>query len=157
MKARGFSLIESLVGLVLLSLGLLGAWAMLLTALHSHGDALRRSVASQLLRDMADRIRANPAARALYDTRAAAPVVVECDLAAPCDPAQVAAADRAHFTAAALARFPADGLSTRIEYAPAIGPTDTDRYQLALAWRGPRDAEPVNVVTLVLLAQPVAG
>ena len=130
---------------------------MLLTALHGHGDALRRATASQLLCDMADRIRANPSARELYDTRAVAPAVADCELAAPCDPAQVAAADRAHFTAAALARFPADGLSTRIEYAPAIGPADTDRYQLSLAWRGPRDAEPVNVVTLVLLAQPVAG
>jgi type IV pilus modification protein PilV len=157
MKARGFSLVESLVGLVLLSLGLLGAWAMLLTALHSHGEALRRATASQLLRDMADRIRANPTARVLYDTRAAAPAVVDCELAAPCDPAQIAAADRAHFTAAALSRFPADGLTSRIEYEPATGPTDTDRYQLALVWRGPRDPGPINVVTLVLLARPVAG
>jgi len=157
MKARGFALVESLVGLVLLSLGLLGAWAMLLAALRSHGDALHRSAATQLLLDMADRIRANPAAGALYDTRAAAPPAADCALAPPCDPAQVAAADRAHFAAAAARQLPSEGLSIRIEYAPATGPADTDRYQLMLGWRGPRDTGPGHVVTFVLLAQPVAG
>ena len=157
MKARGFTLVESLIGIVILSLGLLGAWAMLLSALRSHGDALYRSAATHLLRDMADRIRANPAAGALYDTRHERPAPSSCEDATACDAAQTAAADIAWFTATAGAAFPAAGLSTNIAYAPAIGPASTDRYSLLVSWRGPRDAESGNVVALEVLAQPVAG
>jgi type IV pilus modification protein PilV len=157
MKARGFTLVESMIGLVILSLGLLGAWAMLLSALRSHGDALYRTAATHLLRDMADRIRANPDAGALYDTRNERPATPACDDATPCDAAQTAAADIAWFTATASAAFPAEGLSTTIEYEPAIGPASTDRYSLFMNWRGPRDTESGNAVALQVLAQPVAG
>jgi len=73
-RARGFSMLEVLMALAVLSVGLLGAAAMLLDSLRVHGSALHRLGATQLARDMADRIRANPRARALYDTRSAAPV-----------------------------------------------------------------------------------
>jgi type IV pilus modification protein PilV len=156
MKARGFTLIESLIGLVLLSLGMLGAWAMLLSSLRSHGDALYRAAATHLLRDMGDRILANPAGGALYDTRHPAPAVEQCAIEAPCDVAQQAAADLAHFASRARALFPT-GASARIEYEPAIGPAATDRFHLVLAWSSPRDAGIGNAVALALLAQPVAG
>ena len=156
-RAQGFTLVESLISLVLLSLGLLGAWAMLLGALQSHGDARYRASATHLLRDMADRIRANPAARDRYDTRAVTSAEQACLPATPCEPAQIAAADLAYFSAAARALLPVGALITRIEYEPAIGPAAVDRYALAVEWRGPRDAEASNVVTLHLLATPVAG
>jgi len=157
MKARGFTLVESLVGLALLSLGLLGAWAMLLGALRSHGDALQRAAASQLLREMSERIRANPLAGPLYDTRHQAAASEDCPPGASCDPAQVAAADLAYFANRARAQFPTAGLETRVEYEPAIGPAATDRFHLVLTWRGPRDGDTGSVLALVLLAQPVAG
>jgi len=156
MKARGFSLVESLIGLVLLSMGLLGAWAVLLASLRSHGDALYRSSATTLLRDMADRIRANPTAGELYDTRREPVDAIPCDDSA-CDPAQIAAADLAWFSASASARFPGPGLSIRIEFEPAIGPASTDRYHLVLNWRGPHDGESGNAVVMQVLAPPVAG
>jgi type IV pilus assembly protein PilV len=158
MRSRGFSLVESLVGLVLLSLGLLGAWGLLLSALRSHGDALYRTAATHLLRDMADRIRANPTARALYDTRGAGVAPPgDCPRDLPCDPAQLAAADLAHFASRARALFPVAGSSTRIEFEPAIGPAATDRYLLVVTWRSPRDDDTGNALALELLAQPVAG
>jgi type IV pilus modification protein PilV len=155
LKARGFTLVESLVGLVLLSMGLLGAWAVLLSGLRSHGDALYRTTATSLLRDMGDRIRANPAAGALYDTRLEPVAAIPCESA--CDPAQTAATDLAWLSASANARLPAQALAVRIEFEPAIGPAATDRYYLALSWRGPRDADAGQVVALQVLAQPVAG
>lgn len=157
MKNRGFSLVESLVGLVVLSLGLLGAWAMLLSSLRSHGDALHRAAATNLLRDMGDRIRANPAAGVLYDTGHEPPGVEACAGDTRCDVAQTAAADLAHFALRASILFPAPGLSTRIEYEPATGPATTDRFHLVLEWKGPRDTGIGNAVALELLAQPVAG
>jgi prepilin-type N-terminal cleavage/methylation domain-containing protein len=60
LKVRGFTLMESLIALLLLSMGLLGGGALLLEGLRAHGDALRRMAATRLVQDMADRIRANP-------------------------------------------------------------------------------------------------
>ena len=57
--------------------------------------------AAQLLRDIADRIRANPRAGAAYDSREVAPLAAPCDLAAPCAASELAAADLAHFIDAA--------------------------------------------------------
>ncbi|HWN46655.1 MAG TPA: type IV pilus modification protein PilV, partial [Steroidobacteraceae bacterium] len=62
--ARGFSMLEVLLALAVMSLGLLGAAAMLLDSVRIHGGALRRIAATQLARDMAERILANPRARA---------------------------------------------------------------------------------------------
>jgi len=56
---RGFSLVEAMIALLLLSLGLLGAWSVLLASLQSHADALREASAQRLVQDMAERICAN--------------------------------------------------------------------------------------------------
>src|SRR3954465_12948822 len=100
-RVRGFTLLESIIALLLLSLGLLGAWAVLLASLQSHADALCQVYATLLVRDMADRIRANPAAGHLYDSAGASPAGAACDTAAPCDAAQLAAADLLAFADAA--------------------------------------------------------
>ena len=105
LRARGFSMLEVLLALAVMSVGLLGAAAMLLDSLRTHGGALRRIAATQLARDMADRIRANPRARAFYDSRSALPVVMDCAGPSGCDAMQLAALDRAHFASAARALF----------------------------------------------------
>lgn len=155
-RQRGFTLVEALISMVLLSVGLLGASAMLLGSLQSHADALRELSASRLLRDMADRIRANPRAGAGYDTREAAPLMGTCALASPCAARELAAADLAHFFVTAHALLPGMETVAAIQFEPAIGPAAADRYAITLSWRGPRDDEP-RVVTMSLLAPPVAG
>jgi len=151
-REHGFSLVETLVALVVLSLGLLGAWALLLSSLQGHAEARRYATATRLVRDMADRIRANPLARAYYSTERGAARAFDCDAAQPCDSAQRASADLAHFIGATRDLLP--GSSAAIDYEPAIGPAATDRYAIMLRWRGSRDAVEV---TLHMLAAPVAG
>ena len=156
-RARGFTLVESLIALLLLSLGLLGAGVMLLEALRAHADAIREMAATRLVRDMAERIRANPRARASYDTRDGI-TDAGCDVSEPCPPEQRAGADLAYFTAAAGATFAGADTVFSIEFEPAIGTAAPDRYRISLRWRGPRDGEDVrHAVTLFLLAWPVAG
>lgn len=58
--ARGFSLIETLVALVVLSIGLLGIAALHVDSVRNGQSALQRTRAVNLAADMADRIRANP-------------------------------------------------------------------------------------------------
>ncbi len=58
-SADGFSLIEVLVALVVLSVGLLGLAALQSTAVEFNHDAYLRSQATILAYDIADRMRAN--------------------------------------------------------------------------------------------------
>jgi type IV pilus assembly protein PilV len=157
-RARGFTLVESLIALLLLSVGLLGAGMLLLGGLRSHAEALRHMSALNLVRDLADRIRANPRARTYYDTRDATPDAQACDPALPCEPAQRASSDLAHFMNSARRLLPGGETHALVEFEPAIGPAAPERYAITLSWRGPRDpVDSSNAVTLHLLAQPVAG
>jgi type IV pilus assembly protein PilV len=58
-RHRGFTLVEALVALVVLSIGLLGVAALQLTALRNNSSASFRSQATYLAYDIADRMRAN--------------------------------------------------------------------------------------------------
>jgi type IV pilus assembly protein PilV len=69
----GFSLIEVLVALVVLSVGLLGLAALQSTAAQFNAGAYTRSQATILAYDMADRIRANRAAALAGDYTSAYP------------------------------------------------------------------------------------
>jgi type IV pilus modification protein PilV len=152
MRSRGFSLIEILIAIVVLSSGMLGAAAMLLASLQGQAQSQREIAALNLLRDVADRIRVNRQGRAAYARPAAAP---DCGAQA-CNAEQLAAADRAYFASAARALF-SDDIIASIEFAPATGPSSPDHYVLTL---GPARASPggPGVVSLqVLLRAPVAG
>lgn len=58
-REKGITMIEILVTLVIVSIGLLGAAAMVINGLESNRNAYLRTQASILAYDMADRIRAN--------------------------------------------------------------------------------------------------
>jgi type IV pilus assembly protein PilV len=59
LKQNGFSLVEVLVSIFVLALGVIGAAAMQLTALHYSQQSAFQSAATQLASDMADRMRVN--------------------------------------------------------------------------------------------------
>lgn len=65
-RARGFSLIETLVAMVVLATGMLGIAALYVESLRAGRSAHSRTLAINLAADMADRIRANRAGRAFY-------------------------------------------------------------------------------------------
>src|SRR5690606_4185857 len=91
--ARGFSLLEAMIALVVLSVGMIG-----IAALHGHSLSAARSAhlrtqAVNLVSDMADRIRVNPLGGAAYGGPAANQ---QCDPesgGAYCTPEQMAAHD----------------------------------------------------------------
>jgi type IV pilus assembly protein PilV len=62
----GFTLVEALIAVLVLSIGLLGVAGLQLSSLRGNSDAARRSQATFLAYDIADRMRANRA-RALAD------------------------------------------------------------------------------------------
>jgi type IV pilus assembly protein PilV len=89
-RANGFTLIESLVALLVLSIGLLGVAAMQLASLQANNGAFQRTQATFLAQEIADRMRANRTAAldedydfALGDAAPVAPATVaEADIVA---------------------------------------------------------------------------
>jgi type IV pilus assembly protein PilV len=80
-RAAGFSLVEALVALVVLSIGMLGIAALHVEGLRSARTALTRTAAVALASDIADRIRANRDAKTEYDV-----IVTSADTDAKCEP-----------------------------------------------------------------------
>jgi type IV pilus assembly protein PilV len=92
--AAGFSLIEALVALVVLSIGMLGIAALYIEGLRASRTALVRTEAVNLADDMADRIRANRDGGDDYAGPAAIAPNANCMAGgAGCDPADMAAHD----------------------------------------------------------------
>jgi type IV pilus assembly protein PilV len=60
MRPRGFTLIEALVALVVLSVGLLGASALLVSGMRQQHQALREQAAFLLVSDAAELLRVHP-------------------------------------------------------------------------------------------------
>jgi type IV pilus assembly protein PilV len=107
--ARGFSLLELLVTLVVLSIGLLGLGLMQTTGLGLTKTAYARTQAMMLASDIADRIRANEAAAANYvgpsatTPSAAAPA---CTAGATCLGPALAASDISDWSNRLLIELP---------------------------------------------------
>jgi type IV pilus assembly protein PilV len=130
-RRRGFTLIESLVALVVLSLGLLGAAHLLTLSLGHQVQAARQLTATALVADMIERIRPDPAALAQTELES--------------------------FTLAARSALALRDPQVTIAFEPAIGPATPDRYRVTLRWHEAPGAD-ADEVTLVLLAQsPMAG
>ncbi|MEN8206691.1 MAG: type IV pilus modification protein PilV [Pseudomonadota bacterium] len=60
-RQQGFTLLEVLIALLILSIGLLGLAALQTTSLRSNQMASMRTTATQMAYDISDRMRANPA------------------------------------------------------------------------------------------------
>lgn len=95
--SRGFTLIEVLITIVVMSFGLLGLAGLQLTSLKNSRGAALRTTAMQHAYDMADRMRANLAAvgTGAYDmsTVSAGTNTATCLTITGCTPAQMAAHD----------------------------------------------------------------
>jgi type IV pilus assembly protein PilV len=98
---RGFTLIESLVALVVLSIGLLGVAALQLASLQANYGSSQRTQATFLAQDIVDRMRVN------RDAAIAGAYDIDFGQAAPTTPANVAEADLARWKARLLATLPA--------------------------------------------------
>ena len=153
-RPRGFTLVEALVALLVLSVGMLGAWELQLSSLRSHNDAIRQAAAQELLRDMAERIRANAPAGSRYASADVSPPATGCTAATPCSSAELAALDVAWFAERAAALFPGQDTATLVEFVPATGPTDADDIVVSLQWRGARERQSA---LLHVPVPPVAG
>lgn len=91
-KSKGFSLVEVLIALVIMSVGMLGIAGLYVHSMQAGRTSMLRHHAVTLAGDIADRIRANPTAGAAYE--AADGVDNDCVAkGVDCDAASMAAHD----------------------------------------------------------------
>lgn len=140
--ARGVTMIEALVALVLLSVGMLGIATLYLTTLHAARSAISRMQAVNLVTDLADRIRANRTAGAAYAGAAANNNCIGSALGAvTCTPAQMAANDLFQWQAMVTANGILTGAPVSLVTFVAGAP---NTYTISLTWTEAREAAPLN-------------
>lgn len=94
-KQQGVSLIESLIALLVISVGLLGIAALQITAMSQNGSALNHSQAVWIAYDFSDRIRANDSQFANYSGIDTSTSYSQDCMTNPCTNAQMLIADAA--------------------------------------------------------------
>ena len=104
--ARGFTLVEALVSLLVLSIGLLGVAALQLSSLRANNSASFRSQATFLAYDIADRMRANRTA-AVTGAAGASAYDIGFGQATAASPATLAEQDLKDWLARIAATLPA--------------------------------------------------
>lgn len=129
---RGFSLIEVLVALIVMSVGMLGIASLYVQSMQAGRTSLFRHNAVTLAGDVADRIRANPTAGAAY----ADPVGADNNCIAQgtnCSAPQMAAQDVLVWQDQANATLPAGQVAVVFDNA-ALPPT----YAITVNWTEPQ-------------------
>ncbi len=93
-KMSGFTLIEIMISIVIISIGMLGLSKMQLTSLRYNQNAYQRSIATQLAYDIGNRMRTNASAvtSGAYNSPSAVQDA-DCLTAAGCTPAEMAGHD----------------------------------------------------------------
>jgi len=137
----GFSLVEVLIALIILSVGMLGIAGLYVQSMQAGRTSMFRHHAVTLAGDIADRIRANPTAAAAYEATAGADnscIAMDVD----CTPAEMAAQDILLWQEQASDTLPAgnvtvvfDGAATPPTYAITVGwsePGETPTYAIII-------------------------
>lgn len=149
---RGFSLVEVLIALVIMSVGMLGIAGLYVTGMQAGRTSMLRHHAVNLAGDVADRIRANPRAVGAYALAAPA-VPASCGAGGvDCSIGDMAGFDIDTWTDQAATTLPA-GLVTIAFAAAAPGVPPT--YTITVSWTEPNPlggVQPSYVISIPVLA-----
>ena len=130
---RGFTLIEVLVALVVMSVGMLGIAGLYVTSMQAGRTSLFHHYAVTLAGDVADRIRANPRAAAAYAGVGANNNCVSGGV--DCTPAEMAANDIFLWDQQAVDTLPTGTVT--VVFDNGVAPPT---YQITIAWVEPGEA-----------------
>lgn len=135
-RQRGFSLVEVLIALVVMSVGMLGIAGLYVQGMQAGRTSMLRHHAVTLAGDIADRIRANPTAAGAYDHRANATGTDNSCVSGgiSCTPAQMAANDIFVWQAQADATLPAGDVD--VTFNAALGGVP-NTYVILVTWTEP--------------------
>lgn len=146
---QGFTLVEALVALVVLSIGMLGIAALYVESLRAGRTALTRSQAVNLASDMADRIRANRLGGTAYgkasdDAGSADANCEEGGASASCTPAIMADHDKALWTTDLERSLPGGTATINVD-----DTTNPFTYTITVSWVEVGQDDPVNYIVRI--------
>lgn len=161
---RGISLIEVLVSVVIIAVGLLGIATLQFMSKRSNFEAVERTLATQLVNDIIERMRSNAKELDTYAGTAtsipppltgdSARPAKDCTRANPCDPEELAVWDLYEWDQAIAgatetsAGAKTGGLASPTACLSTTVPAGGDKsgqYTVAIAWRGPTElSDPEN-------------
>lgn len=144
----GFTLIEVLVALAVLAVGLLGLASLMISGLQVTRSALQYTLATALLNDMADHIRANRPGAAAYALTAGTELdapAASCATPGECSPTLLAALDLYRWQSAARAALP----ETQTSIAVTTDASGAQTCAITLQWRQSGDAVPATATVTV--------
>jgi type IV pilus assembly protein PilV len=141
---NGFTMVETLVALVVLAIGMLGIAALYLNSLQAGRTAIYRTQAVNLAADLADRIRANRTAVASYSIlfAAGAAEVPACYTTAGCTAAELAASDLSRWKASIAQQLPNGQGQVAVTLPVAAG--EPASYVITVRWAEVGEANPVT-------------
>lgn len=135
-RLGGFTLLEVLIAIVVLSIGLLGLAGLQAAGLRNNNSAYMRTIATQQVHDIADRMRANPSGVRAGDYDNITNVIPAdpgC-LVAGCSPSQMATYDAFNWNTMNSNLLPlGTGTVTRIPNPLGVDPA-TNRFTITIAW-----------------------
>ena len=157
-RVEGFSLIEVLIALMILSVGSLGIAAMMALSLQNKNSAYSRAQASDLAYTILDRMRANRATAIQHDydvTLGTTPVNPPSDscigIAADCSPKQIADLDLAQWKRSLAAILPSGDGSIR-----TVGLNQMTEVTITIQWNDRRPGQAADAANSATAA-PVAA
>jgi type IV pilus modification protein PilV len=161
-SARGMSLVECLVALLVLTIGLLGMARLMVEGLRNGRLALVRTQAVALVSDMTDRIRANPEGREAYDCAAyfGSPAEQGCaptdsTAGTNCSAMQLAEDDLARWQSAARTMMPLvsdEPCAANVVYTRPASPREPAKYSVSVSWNEPGEATPLVHVSDLMVS-----
>ena len=137
-RLAGFSLIEVLIALVIMSVGMLGIAGLYVQSIQAGRTSLLRHNAVTLAGDVADRIRANPLAADAYLGTGADNSCVAAGIS--CSVPEMASHDIFLWRQQAQESLPAGDVT--IAYDEAVNPPE---YTIAVVWNEPGQAQDFTI------------
>jgi type IV pilus assembly protein PilV len=143
----GFSLVEVLIALVIMSVGMLGIAGLYVQSMQAGRTSMFRHHAVTLAGDVADRIRANPRAGAAYNHAANATGTDNSCVTGgvDCNSADMAANDILLWQAQADDTLPTGDVAVAVN----VG-LNPPTYQITVSWTEPGET-PTYVITIAVL------
>ena len=143
---RGFTIVEVLVALIVMSVGIVGIGALQIQARRANYDGIQHATATRLADALIERMRANPMQLTIYTDGGLGRTITSTpldpvDCSASCNTSQMAAFDLYVWQRSLLGQaeqrsgtFTAGLVSPTVCVSGPAGGSGT--YQVALAWRG---------------------
>jgi type IV pilus assembly protein PilV len=132
---KGFSLVEVLIALIIMSVGMLGIAGLYVQSMQAGRTSLFRHQAVTLAGDVADRIRANPRAGAVYALAGGDNGCVAGGV--DCTEGEMAAHDIFLWDQQAAASLPSGTITVGFAAAAALGAPN--QYTITVGWDEPGD------------------